>query len=143
MPVEHPGLRLPPGTQVVTRVAVRRAPDAAPYAAGTVGVIVALPDAPPAYRVRFADGGEAVLRRHELIIRKHHQRPGLGADAGPAADALRPYIIYSCVVGSRAYGLDGPESDTDRRGIYLPPARLHWALAGVPDQIEDVAAQEC
>jgi predicted nucleotidyltransferase len=51
-------------------------------------------------------------------------------------------IIYRCVVGSRAYGLDGVESDTDRRGIYLPPAALHWSLYGVPEQLENEATQE-
>jgi predicted nucleotidyltransferase len=44
---------------------------------------------------------------------------------------------------ARAYGLDSATSDTDRRGIYLPPARLHWSLAGVPEQIEDKDAEEC
>jgi hypothetical protein len=41
------------------------------------------------------------------------------------------------VVGSRAYGLDDAASDTDRRGIYLPPAELHWSLGEVPEQLED------
>ena len=56
---------------------------------------------------------------------------------------MRPFIIYRCVVGSRAHGLDDAASDTDRRGIYLPPARLHWSLAGLPEQIEDRAVHEC
>ena len=43
---------------------------------------------------------------------------------------------YRCIVGSTAYGLDQPSSDIDRRGFYLPPAKLHWSLAGVPEQIE-------
>lgn len=46
------------------------------------------------------------------------------------------FVIYRCVVGSRAYGLDNDGSDTDLRGIYLPPASHHWSLAGVPEQIE-------
>lgn len=33
------------------------------------------------------------------------------------------FIIYCCIVGSRAYGLDN-DSDTNRRGIYLAPADL-------------------
>jgi predicted nucleotidyltransferase len=52
-------------------------------------------------------------------------------------------VIFRCVVGSRAYGLDGPDSDTDRRGIYLPPADLHWSLYGVPEQLESHESQEC
>ncbi|MFN8541686.1 MAG: nucleotidyltransferase domain-containing protein [Thermomicrobiales bacterium] len=56
---------------------------------------------------------------------------------------FREFIIYRCIVGSRAYGLDEPGSDTDWRGIYLPPAEFHWSLAGVPEQLEDDDAQEC
>ena len=51
-------------------------------------------------------------------------------------------VIYRCVIGSRAYGLDDEESDTDYRGIYLPPADLHWSLYGVPEQIESHETQE-
>jgi predicted nucleotidyltransferase len=43
---------------------------------------------------------------------------------------------------SRAYGLEHAESDVDRRGIYLPPADLQWALYGVPEQLENDATQE-
>jgi predicted nucleotidyltransferase len=56
---------------------------------------------------------------------------------------LSCHVIYRCVIGSRAYGLDGPESDVDRRGIYLPPAEQHWSLRGVPEQLENDATQEC
>jgi hypothetical protein len=56
---------------------------------------------------------------------------------------LWSFVIYRCIIGSRAYGLDEADSDTDRRGIYLPPAELHWSLEGVPEQLEDEAAQVC
>jgi uncharacterized protein len=46
------------------------------------------------------------------------------------------------VIGSRAYGLDHSGSDTDYRGVYLPPAELQWSLFGVPEQLEDDATQE-
>src|SRR5439155_676426 len=66
-------------------------------------------------------------------IFKHVQSevPG-GSDA---ADLFR-FVIYRCIVGSTAYGLSQPGSDVDRRGFYLPPADLHWSLAGVPEQLE-------
>ncbi len=51
-------------------------------------------------------------------------------------------VILRCVVGSRAYGLDREDSDTDRRGVYLPPADLHWSLAGAPPQLQNEATQE-
>jgi len=56
---------------------------------------------------------------------------------------LESFIIYRCVVGSRAYGLDNDDSDTDRRGIYLAPADLQWSLFGAPEQFEDNATQSC
>jgi predicted nucleotidyltransferase len=51
-------------------------------------------------------------------------------------------VIYRCVVGSRAFGLEGEDSDTDYRGIYLPRADLHWSLYGVPEQIDREETQE-
>ena len=42
----------------------------------------------------------------------------------------------------RAYRLESEESDTDRRGIYLPPAVLHWSLYGVPEQLENLQTEE-
>jgi uncharacterized protein len=53
------------------------------------------------------------------------------------------HIVYRCVIGSRAYGLDTESSDTDRRGFFLPPADVFWSLAGVPEQIEKDETQEC
>lgn len=41
-------------------------------------------------------------------------------------------LVYSCVVGSRAYGLSGPDSDTDRRGVFLAPADAFWRLDPPP-----------
>ena len=84
------------------------------------------------------------LHRHELAIRKHVQNLQFDRVDGAADDRdLYKHIIYKCIVGSRAYGLDVTESDIDRRGIYLPPADLHWSLYGLPEQIEDNHTQEC
>ncbi len=65
-----------------------------------------------------------------------------GSAALLAGYNLQRHVIYRCVVGSRAYGLDDSESDVDRRGIYLPPAELHWSLYGVPEQLEYNATEE-
>src|SRR5262245_45965560 len=134
-------LILPIGTQVVTRAAGRSADGNAAYPIGAVAVVVATPhEGAEGYRVRFPDGGEALVLRNELAIRKHVQRQ---AFEQPSANELFDYVIYRCVVGSRAYGLDEDGSDTDRRGIYLPPADLHWSLGGVPEQLEDKSNEEC
>jgi uncharacterized protein len=54
-----------------------------------------------------------------------------------------PHVIFRCVVGSRAYGLETDGSDIDRRGVFLPPASLYWSLGGVPDRLTDPASQDC
>jgi hypothetical protein len=125
---------------VVTRVEIREVGGKMMYPAGAAGVVVYSPgDAAHAYRVRFPDGYEATLARGELVLLKEHK-------AGPLAAAaegdLYQHVIYRCIVGSRAFGLDHDASDTDRRGIYLPPAELHWSLYGVPEQLENEATQE-
>jgi hypothetical protein len=136
---------LPAGTKVVVRTDVRGAHGRLEHAAGAVAVIATAPvDADRAYRVRFMDNTEASLKRDDLVVLKHLQRES--AEGAPPARAAEydyaQHVIYRCVVGSRAYGLDHDASDTDRRGIYLPPADLHWSLYGVPEQLEDDATQE-
>ncbi len=42
------------------------------------------------------------------------------------------FLVFRCIVGSQACGLSRENSDVDRRGVYLPPADLHWSLDGVP-----------
>jgi predicted nucleotidyltransferase len=61
----------------------------------------------------------------------------------PDDKRYEPFIILRCVVGSRAYGLEGEDSDIDRRGVFLPPASLHWSLEGVPDRLTDPQTQDC
>jgi predicted nucleotidyltransferase len=112
---------------------------------GAVGVVVKAPTGNShAYRVRLPNGVEVTLRRHEFSIRKHFQKEGLQQAESELAELnLYDHVIYRCIVGSRAYGLDDANSDTDRRGIYLPPAQLHWSLYGIPEQLENKDAQEC
>ncbi|HYE19862.1 MAG TPA: nucleotidyltransferase domain-containing protein [Tepidisphaeraceae bacterium] len=129
---------LPTGTQVVTRTPTPAHP------AGSVGVIESAPlDPTHAYRVRFTDNSVASFKRDELVVLRQFQRESAGVTDFPTIDAdFRQYIIFRCVVGSQAYGLAGPGSDFDRRGVYLPPADLHWSLAGVPEQLDEDATQE-
>ena len=55
---------------------------------------------------------------------------------------LHRFVVFRCIVGSTAYGLNIESSDVDRRGYYLPPADLHWSLKGVPEQLE-TGEEEC
>jgi predicted nucleotidyltransferase len=141
----NPNLVLPVGTRVVTRVEVMTDAARAQRPVGAVAEIVEVPvDALHSYRVRFPDGAEASLRRREFSLWSQYREDAAGSPDPLVDHALfARHVIFRCVVGSRAYGLDGPGSDTDRRGIYLAPAELHWSLYGVPEQLEDHARQEC
>lgn len=135
-------LIVPPGTRIVTGREVPIAETDALQPGGAVGVIVRAPaDWTHAYRVRFPDGGEASLRRDEFRILNRVRETGV--DEGVPADTVwMDYVIFRCIVGSRAFGLDTESSDVDRRGIYLPSADLHRSLFGVPEQLENEETQE-
>ncbi|MGI0492293.1 DNA polymerase beta superfamily protein [Alkalinema pantanalense CENA528] len=130
-------LIIPIGTQVVSQVALSNH-----CLKGTVGVITQVPtDGNHSYRIKLPTGVEVNLKRHEFSIRKQFQSVGI-VDQLAHSD-LTQYVIYRCITGSRAYGLDDEFSDVDRRGLYLPPADLHWAMYGVPEQLENKANEEC
>lgn len=68
---------------------------------------------------------------------------GTRPDAGPDAHALvRDHTVYSCVMGSRAFGLDTASSDTDRRGVFVAPTELYWRLDKPPAHIEGPAEEQ-
>lgn len=132
-------LILPVGTQVVALTEVRGTNGQVVHPANAVGQIVQSPsDGSHSYRVRFSDGFISAFTRMQLSVLSKFQH---GPDRLSEHDLYRN-VIYRCVVGSRAYGLDDAESDTDRRGIYLPPADRHWSLYGVPEQLENPATEE-
>ena len=131
---------IPPGTQIVASRAVDIAETGRVLPDGAVGVITRSPaDATHSYRIRFVDGAEATLKRDDFRLLNAVRESGVGESA---EIDWTEFVIFRCVVGSRAYGLDNESSDIDRRGIYLPPANLHWALYGVPEQLENDATQE-
>ncbi len=132
------------GTQVVSLVEVRGTNHSLVHPRGAVGVVTRTPaGAETHFLVRFPDGFEATLGGDQLDVLKHF-KDRFPASGGPDAGFdLERFILYRCVVGSRAYGLDNDESDTDRRGIYLAPAELEWSLFGAPEQFEDDGTQSC
>lgn len=144
------------GTQVVALIEVRGPSNSLVHPRGAVGVVTRTPAGTEThYLVRFPDGFEGTFTRDQLEILKHFKdrlTPMVGRDSveplpasilGRPAFDLDALVIYRCVVGSRAYGLDTEGSDTDVRGIYLAPAELQWSLYGAPEQFEDNAAQTC
>lgn len=55
---------------------------------------------------------------------------------------VEKHTILAVVVGSRAYGLDGPESDHDRRGVYAAPTRDFWRLDKPPTHLDGPADEQ-
>ena len=136
---------LPAGTAVVALVDVRGSEGRPLHPRGTAGIIVTAPADPEhAYRVRFPGGDEFSLKRREVQVLSHYQSEGYAARVDPLTEYdLYGHVIYRCVIGSKAYGLDRDGSDVDRRGVYLPPASMHWSVYGVPEQLENPDTEEC
>jgi hypothetical protein len=130
-----PNLIYAVGTQVVTRKPVQGSSGRVAHPSGAVGVVVKSPqDRSHSYRVRFTDGFEAALHHDNLMLLAEYKQGSINdAEQVLAKHGLFDRVIFRCVIGSRAYGLDDDESDIDRRGFYLPPAQLHWSLYGVPE----------
>ena len=84
------------------------------------------------FLVRFPDGFEASLTRQQLDVLKHFKDRIPGLDAPPGFE-LEQFIIYRCVVGSRAYGLDNDDSDTDRPASTLRPPNCNGHSSAHPN----------
>ncbi|MEM7478723.1 MAG: nucleotidyltransferase domain-containing protein [Planctomycetota bacterium] len=134
----------PVGTQVVALKEVYARNDRIAHPAGAVGVIVRSPvDRTHAYRVKFADGFEAAIQHVQLMcLKEYKEGPSQLEEVPLVRDGRYQRVIFRCVIGSRAYGLEDENSDTDRRGIYLPTAEQLWSLTGVPEQLENEETQE-
>ncbi|MFE9727038.1 DNA polymerase beta superfamily protein [Streptomyces sp. NPDC005794] len=55
---------------------------------------------------------------------------------------VREHTVYSCVMGSRAFGLATDGSDTDRRGVFLAPTPLFWGFTKPPTHVEGPADEQ-
>lgn len=133
------------GTQVVVTIEARGTNAMPVHPRGAVGIIARTPAGTEEhYLIRFPDGFETSFTREQFEILKHFKDRLPAPAAGASTDfELEGCIIYRCVVGSRAYGLETEASDTDFRGIYLAPLDMHLSLFGAPEQFEDNAAQTC
>jgi hypothetical protein len=131
------------GTQVVIKKDTFLQNQRIAHPAGSVAVVVRSPaDRDHTYRVKFNDGFEAASHHDQLTSLAEYKRQPREQSPAIQWHELEDRIIWRCVIGSRAYGLDDDHSDTDRRGVYLPHADNHWSLYGVPDQLENEATQE-
>ncbi|MFF0269589.1 DNA polymerase beta superfamily protein [Kribbella sp. NPDC004536] len=128
------GPQLPIGTQVVLRVAGTDGPDGA-VRRGATGRVVGM-TADGRYAVRLADGRETVARRDQLTLRSAYQDEAIELGRPDGYRLVREYTIYAAIVGSRAFGLDTEESDTDTRGVYVAPTEAFWSLAKPPTHVD-------
>ncbi|MGW1886381.1 nucleotidyltransferase domain-containing protein [Streptomyces sp. NPDC001970] len=55
---------------------------------------------------------------------------------------VHDHMVYSCVMGSRAFGLATDGSDTDRRGVFLAPTPLYWRFEKPPTHVEGPADEQ-
>ncbi|CAM5561272.1 nucleotidyltransferase [Streptomyces spiroverticillatus] len=55
---------------------------------------------------------------------------------------VRDHTIYSCVMGSRAFGLATKDSDTDVRGVFLAPTPLFWHFTKPPTHVDGPAEEQ-
>ncbi|MBI4606521.1 MAG: nucleotidyltransferase domain-containing protein [Planctomycetes bacterium] len=141
---ELPTFIIPPGTQVVLKAARRVSGTDREKPAGSVAVVVQSPSTNArSYRIRFTDGVELRAKLGELAVRRREVEDELEAARDAVREALttpgedlRRWLVYRCETGSRAFGLAGDDSDTDIRGVYLPPACRTWSLWKPPEQWE-------
>ncbi|MFI7080077.1 DNA polymerase beta superfamily protein [Micromonospora sp. NPDC049903] len=57
-------------------------------------------------------------------------------------DLVARHTALAVVVGSRAYGLHGPDSDHDRRGVFVAPTRAFWQLDKPPTHLDGPAEEQ-
>ena len=128
-----PDFVIPAGTQVVLKSSKALTGGEEVRKPGSVGVVVESPSSnEQPYILQFADGQTVKAYYRELALRRQE----VDVELSDVGEDLRPYIIYRCQVGSKAYGLATEDSDDDLRGIYLPPAHLDWSLHRLPEQLE-------
>ena len=139
-----PAANIHAGTQVVSHIEIRGSQGACVHPLGAVGIVTRTPCGHEThYLVRFPDGYEASLTLDQFEVLKHFkERLGDSRTTGSGFD-LDSLVIYRCIVGSRAYGLETDNSDTDLRGIYQAPPDAQWSLFGAPEQFEDNTTQSC
>lgn len=121
---------LPHGTEVSTRV--ERTADGRTVPQGAVGRVRAIEG--QAVTVHVVGVGDVRYARDELLPRKAGQLD-YAVRREAAWDALRPNVVIETLVGSRAWGLAGEDSDTDLRGVFVLPFSWTIGLVDAPSDL--------
>jgi hypothetical protein len=135
MSVEGP--QLPVGTQVVLRVERVDADGGRAQRGATGRVTGVTPDGQ--YVVTLVDGREARAKRDQLSLRTAYQSEAIAVDQPDGDRLVLERTIYAAVVGSRAFGLETDDSDTDTRGVYVAPTEAFWSLGKPPMHVDGPA----
>lgn len=88
------------------------------------------------YVLRTPSGRTLQAQRDQITVQRKELLDDLGR-RHVAFDELKDDIVYAAVVGSRAWGLAGPDSDEDVRGCFVLPFERHVSLWDAPDEIKD------
>src|SRR5262249_12816835 len=101
-------LILPPGTQVVALTETRGTDGKVVHPRRAAGALIPPPSVSwPSSRAPSPDSCEATFARQELAILSHYKAGDMSSGHAPLAEYnLYDHVIYRCVTGSRAYGLD-------------------------------------
>jgi hypothetical protein len=123
------------GTRVLLREAV---PDGGGTSVprGALGRVVAA--SADGYRIALADGREVFAGRSALALRSARQSDLATPAADPNAGhgLVQNHTVYAAVVGSRAFGLETADSETDLRGVYAAPTSWFWSLRKPPTHVD-------
>ena len=125
---------IPVGTQVVIQTKLETSSGGFRKMGAVAFVVRSPPSNAELYEIQFSDGSVAQTNFENLVLRRREIDMLLADNEFD----YRPYVIYRCRVGSRAFGLSHEDSDDDLRGIFLPPANVHWSLKQLPEQVESI-----
>lgn len=140
---DSPQIRYYVGTQVVVLRDVLSQGERTLYPRGAVGVVVGISrETPHSFSVRFPDETIEAFEPADLTTLAIFKGGALTEGPEESTQNLYDRVIFRCVIGSVAYGLQTQDSDVDRRGIYLAPPQMQWSLYGVPEQLECHETQE-
>ncbi len=124
---------LPKGTRVVLRCDLR-GDDGHVFRAASLATVDSV--VYNTYRLETPSGRTLTAQRDQITVQRRELLRDLGVRQWDYGRLART-VIYSSVVGSRAWGLDGPDSDEDVRGVFVAPFDDVCGLWQVPAEIHD------
>lgn len=91
------------------------------------------------YRVHTVAGAWLTATRDQLTPERHDLLASLGRRQFDYT-RLRQEVVLATTVGSQAWGLAGPDSDEDVRGVFVLPHDDFASIFDAPDEIHDDTA---